>query len=182
MLPALILAAATGTAPAAAPAKPAGPVVLDLVPAFIGACMNPGPDVEAIKTVVTKAGGKPLPADPQAPGVQGFVFETAGLTYSVILDKLGTCSVVGGKVDVDATRRSLDQLVIGSSQVFDISQTDAKPRAAGERVVVEYRLLSKNRKGGLTLTLSRVERGDKNATFLTRRIFANEDAGAAKKK
>ena len=182
MLLALILAAATATAPATtAPAKPSGPLMLDLVPAFIGACMNPGPEIENIKAVVTKAGGKPLPADPQAPGVQGYVFEAAGLTYSVIVDKVGTCSVVGGKVDLEATRRSLDQLVIGSSQVFDISQTDAKPHTAGESVVVEYRLTSKNKKGGLTFTLSRVVRGEKNATFLTRRLFANAEADKDKK-
>jgi hypothetical protein len=183
MLPALLLAAATATAPAPnAPAKPKGEPVLNLVPAFVGACMDPGPEIDNIKAVVTKAGGRPLPADPQAPGVQGYVFETAGLTYSVILDKVGTCTVVGGRVDLDATRMSLDQLVIGSSKVFDISQTDAVPRAAGETVAVEYQLMSKNRKGGLTITLSRVARGDKNATFLTRRIFANNEAGKDKKK
>jgi hypothetical protein len=182
MLPALLLAAAAATAPTTAdPAKPSGPLMLDLVPAFIGACMSPGPEIDNIKAVVTKAGGKPLPADPQAPGVQGFVFQAAGLTYSVILDKAGTCSVVGGQVDMDATRRSVDQLVIGSSQVFDISQTQAKPHTAGETVAVEYQLMSKNKKGGLTITLSRVVRGDKTATFLTRRMFANHEADKDKK-
>jgi len=156
--------------------------VLNLVPAFVGACMDPGPEIDNIKAVVTKAGGKPLPADPQSPGVQGFVFETSGLTYSVILDKAGTCSIAGGRVDLEATRRSLDQLVIGSSQVFDISQNPANPRTAGEQVLVEYQLMSKNKKGGLTITLSRVARGDKNATFLTRRMFANKDGDDKKKK
>ena len=173
MLLSLMLAAATATAPAAsASAKPAGGPLLDLVPAFIGACMNPGPEVEKIRAVVAKAGGKPLPTDPKAPDVQGFVFETSGLAYSVILDKNTTCSVVGGRVDLDATRRSLDELVIGSSQVFDISQTEAKPHTAGEEVKVEYKLTSKNKNGGLMITLSRVTRGDKVAVFLTRRIFA----------
>jgi hypothetical protein len=172
MLLALMLATATAAAPAAKePAQSTGPV-LDLVPAFVGACMNPGPEVEKIRAVVTKAGGKPLPADPKAPDVQGFVFETSGLTYSVILDKSGSCSVVGGRVNADATRRSLDQLVIGSSQVFDISQTEAKPRTAGEAVLVEYKLTSKSKSGGLLITLSKVTREQKVAYFLTRRIFS----------
>jgi hypothetical protein len=177
MLLALMLAAATAAAPAApaAPAaneaaKSAGPM-LDLVPAFIGACMNPGPEISEIRAVVIKAGGKPLPADPKAPDMEGFVFETSGLTYSVILDKSGSCSIVGGRVDLNATRRSLDQLVISSSQVFDISQTDAKPHTADENIAVEYKLTSKEKDRGLLITLSTVSRDQKVAVFLTRRIF-----------
>jgi hypothetical protein len=65
----------------------------------------------------------------------------------------------------------VDQLVIGSSKVFDVSQTDAKPHTTGEEIAVEYRLTSKNKNGGLLITLSRVTREQKVAVFLTRRIF-----------
>jgi len=61
--------------------------------------------------------------------------------------------------------------VIGSSKVFNISQTDAKAHVEGETVLVEYLLSSKNDKGGLRLTLSRVTRdGQRPSLFLTRRI------------
>ena len=44
--------------------------------------------------------------------------------------------------------------------------------APGESVFVEYKLTSKNEKGGLVLTLSSVTDASKGtATFLTRRIF-----------
>ena len=182
MLFATLLAAASAAAPA--PKKPAAAptaqaAALDVVPAFIGACMNPGPDAEKIRAVVLKAGGKPAAenatAGSAAPApVQAYIFQNAGLPYSVVFDRGGTCSVVSGRVDVDATKASLDRLVIGSSKVFDISQTDAKPHNAGETVVVEYKLTSKNNKGGLLLTLSRVTDPAKGtAVFLTRRMVRN---------
>jgi hypothetical protein len=177
MMLATLLAAATAAAPAPkAPANQAA--ALDLVPAFIGACMGPGPDAEKIRAVVVKAGGKAAPentvAGSGAPApVQAYIFQNGGLPYSVVFDRSGTCSIVSGRVDVDATRSSLDRLVIGSSKVFDISQTDAKSHVEGESVVVEYMLESKNKKGGLRLTLSRVTRnGQRPSVFLTRRVVA----------
>lgn len=183
MLLATLLAAATAAAPApkapsAAAAKSAKPApTLDLVPPFIGACMANGPDAAKIRAVVTKAGGKPAPTqsgksanDPSR--LEGYIFENHGVPYSVIFDGNGTCSIVAGRADMDATKASLDRLVIGSAKVFDISQTDAKPRGAGESVAVEYKLTSKNKAGGLTLTLSRVTEPSKGtAIFLTRRMF-----------
>ena len=179
---ALMLAAATAatTAPAAKPApaadgKTAAAATLDLVPAFVGACMNPGPEPDKIKEAVLKAGGKPAPqapgSAPPAEGVQGYLFADKGVPFSVIFDKAGTCSVVAGRVDLAVTRSSLERLVIGSSEVFDISQTPAKPHVAGETVLVEYRLNSKGKNGGLELTLSSVTRAQGTAVFLTRRIF-----------
>ena len=44
--------------------------------------------------------------------------------------------------------------------------------AAGETVAVEYKLAAKNNNGGLLLTLSRVDREGKTATFLTRRMVS----------
>jgi len=180
MMLATLLAAATAAAPnPKAPARPAPATqaaALDLVPAFIGACMNPGPDADKIRAVVVKAGGKPAPENTVAgtgkpAPVQAYIFQNGGLPYSVVFDRGGTCSIVSGHVDVDATKVSLDRLVIGSSKVFNISQTDAKAHVEGETVLVEYILSSKNDKGGLRLTLSRVTRnGQRPSLFLTRRI------------
>lgn len=182
MLLATLLAAASAAAPApkapAAQAK-AGPS-LDLVPAFIGACMANGPDPAKIRATVLKAGGKAAPQqagttpnDPRR--LEAYLFDNQGVPYSVIFDQRGTCTVVAGRADIGATRTSLDRLVIGSSKVFDIGQTDAKPHAPGEQIEVEYRMTSKNDKGGLLLTLSRVTEADKGtAIFLTRRIFNNK--------
>jgi hypothetical protein len=176
-------AASAGTPPAKSPAKAPsaaaaqpGPT-LDMIPPFIGACMQNGPDAEKIRAVVIKAGGKAAPqqagksaTDPSR--LEAYLFENSGAPYSIIFDHAGTCTVVTGRADVDVTKASLDRLVIGSSKVFDISQTDAKPHTAGETVVVEYKLTSKNNNGGLQLTLSRVTDPSKGtAVFLTRRIF-----------
>jgi hypothetical protein len=125
---------------------------LDLVPAFIGACMNPGPDADKIRAVVLKAGGKAAPQQVGRQGedrLEGFVFDNSGAPYSVHLrPQRAPARLVGGHVDVEVTRASLDRLVIGSSKVFDISQTEAKAHVAGETVAVEYRLTSKTKKGG----------------------------------
>jgi hypothetical protein len=180
MLPALLLAAATAAAPAPkapATASAKAPAMLDMVPPFIGACMSNGPDAGKIRAAVVKAGGKAAPkqADKAANDpsrLEAYIFENQGAPYSVIFDASGTCSVVTGRAHIEATKTSLDRLVIGSAKVFDISQTDAKPHAAGESVYVEYKLTSKNDKGGLLLTLSSVTEPSKGtATFLTRRIF-----------
>jgi hypothetical protein len=172
------LAGATPAKPAT-PAKSAGPT-LDMIPPFIGACMQNGPDADKIRAVVLKAGGKAAPQqsgkDSKDPTrLEAYLFENSGAPYSVIFDRQGTCTVVTGRADIDVTKGSLDRLVIGSSKVFDISQTDAKPRTTGETVLVEYKLTSKNDKGGLLLTLSRVSDPAKGtAVFLTRRIFNNK--------
>jgi hypothetical protein len=180
MLLATLLAAATAAAPAPkapATASAKAPLMLDMVPPFIGACMSNGPDAGKIRAAVLKAGGKAAPrqADKAANDpsrLEAYLFENQGVPYSIIFDASGTCSVVTGRAHVEATKSSLDRLVIGSSKVFDISQTDAKPHAAGESVLVEYRLTSKNDRGGLLLTLSRVTEPSKGtADFLTRRIF-----------
>jgi hypothetical protein len=172
MLTALILAAAT----AAGKANTPPPATLDMVVPFIGACMDPGPDADRIRAAVLKGGGtlaSPKPGSIAAASqVEAYLFANGGAPYSVIFDRSGTCSVVSGRVDVDVTKASLDHLVIGSSKVFDISQTEGKPHAAGEAIVVEYRLTSKNKNGGLELTLSRVtQEGKGTAIFLTRRVF-----------
>lgn len=173
----LMLAAATAAAPKAGPTAPAK--TLDLVPAFIGACMNPGPDAAKIRATVVKAGGTPAPqeagkADGDPTRLQAYLFQNGGAPYSVVFDGKGTCSIVAGRVDIDVTKQSLDRLVIGSSKVFDISQPEAKPRVAGETVYVEYLLNSKNKGGGLSLTLSQVTReGKGTAIFLTRRVVAS---------
>ena len=177
MLPALLfaLAGASASAPAAPPAPAGDAPTVDMVPPFIGACMSQGPDAAKIRAVVLKAGGKPAPKPAgKLPGdtLEAYLFENSGAPYSVIFDKAGTCSVVSGRADLEVTRASLDRLVIGSSKVFDISQTEAKPHAPGETVAVEYRLASKNNKGGLLLTLSRVTREGKVASFLTRRVYS----------
>ena len=180
MLPAILLAAATAAAPAPkAPANASSKAtpMIDMVPPFIGACMSNGPDADKIRAAVLKAGGKAAPkqadkaaSDPSR--LEAYIFDNHGAPYSIIFDAGGTCSVVTGRAHIEATRTSLDRLVIGSSKVFDISQTDARPHASGESVYVEYKLTSKNDKGGLLLTLSSVTEPSKGtATFLTRRIF-----------
>ena len=177
MLIAPFLAAAVTSAAAAAPTAPSAAPNLDLVVPFIGACMANGPDSAKIRATVLKAGGRAAPqqagkaaGDPKR--LEAYLFDNHGMPYSVIFDGAGTCSVVAGRADIDATRASLDRLVIGSSKVFDISQTDAKPHAPSEKITVEYRMTSKNDKGGLLLTLSRVTEPDKGtAIFLTRRVF-----------
>ena len=180
MLLATLLAAATAAAPAPkAPANSSAklPPMLDMVPPFIGGCMSNGPDAARIRAAVTKAGGKAAPKqdgkaanDPSR--LEAYIFENQGAPYSIIFDGTGTCSVVTGRAHIEATKASLDRLVIGSAKVFDISQTDAKPHASNETVLVEYKLTSKNDKGGLLLTLSRVTEASKGtAVFLTRRIF-----------
>ena len=185
MMLATLLAVATAAAPAPTPKKPAAAAPaaqaasLDLVPAFIGACMNPGPDADKIRAVVVKAGGQAAPQNAQsataAAPVQAYIFQNGGLPYSVVFDRTGTCSIVSGRIDVDETRSSLDRLVIGSSKVFDISQTEAKSHVEGETVLIEYMLSSKNKNGGLRLTLSRVVRnGQRPSFFLTRRMVAGK--------
>lgn len=171
----MLLALMLATAATAAPAPKAAPS-LDMVPPFIGACMNPGPNADRIRAAVEKAGGKPAPqqagkaaTDPTR--LQAYLFENSGVPFSVIFDRGGTCSVVAGRVDMEVTKSSLDRLVIGSSKVFDIRQTDGTARVPGETIAVEYELMSKTKKGGLRLTLSRVTREDKGtAVFLTRRV------------
>jgi hypothetical protein len=171
-----LLFALASAAASAAPAAPAAAApAVDMVPPFIGACMSQGPDAAKIRAVVLKAGGKPAPQRAgKQPGdtLEAYLFENSGAPYSVIFDNAGTCSVVTGRADLEVTRASLDRLVIGSSKVFDISQTDAKPHGPGETVSVEYKLASKNRNGGLLLTLSRVDREGKAAAFLTRRVLS----------
>jgi hypothetical protein len=180
LLAALLAAATAAPAPQAPAANSANLPNLDMVPPFIGACMSNGPDAAKIRATVLKAGGKPAPQQSGKPAtdptrLEAYLFDNRGVPYSVIFDGAGTCSIVAGRADIDATRASLDRLVIGSSKVFDISQTDAKPRTDGEKVTVEYRLTSKNQKGGLLLTLSRVTLADKGtAIFLTRRMFNNK--------
>lgn len=174
MFLALMLAAATASA-AKAPAQ-AQAVSMDMVPPFISACMSPGPEPDKIKAAVIKGGGVQAPqapgSKPPAEGLQAYLFANTPVPFSVIFDKTGTCSIVAGKADLEATRNSLDRLVIGSSQVFDISQTEAKPHAPDEQVLVEYRMTSKEKNGGLLITLSSVTReGKGTAMFLTRRIF-----------
>lgn len=175
----LMLAAATAAAPKAGPSAQ-GAKTLDLVPAFVGACMNPGPDATKIRATVVKAGGTPAPQEAgKAAGdptrLQAYLFPNGGTPYSVVFDASGTCSIVAGRVDIDVTKQSLDRLVIGSSKVFDISQAEAKPRVPGETVYVEYLLNSKNKGGGLALTLSQVTReGKGTAIFLTRRVVASK--------
>ena len=123
MLHFVLLAAAAATAPAASPTAS-----VDMVPPFVGACMSPGPDANRIRAVVTKAGGKPAPKQPgktPADTVEGYTFDNGGAPYSVIFDGKGTCSVVTGRADLEETRASLDRLVIGSTKVFDVSQTEA---------------------------------------------------------
>jgi hypothetical protein len=177
MLTALILAASAATNPGA-PADAPDAATLDMVPPFVGACMEPGPNADRIRAVVLKAGGKLAPQDPKLAAadksqVQAYLFANGGAPYSVIFDKGGTCSVVAGRVDIEVTKSSLDRLVIGSSKVFDISQTEGTPHTAGESIVVEYLLSSKNHNGGLQLTLSKVTREDKGtAIFLTRRVVS----------
>ena len=175
MIPVLLATfLAAGTA---APARPAAAPSLDMVPPFIGACMANGPDAARIRATVLKAGGKPAPqqadkaaSDPRR--LEAYLFDNQGVPYSVIFDQAGLCTIVAGRADIAATRESLDRLVIGSSKVFDIHQNEPKPHTAGETVEVEYKLTSKNRKGGLVLTLSRVtEAGKGTAIFLTRRVF-----------
>jgi len=168
---------ATLLAGAATSPAPKVPAMLDMVPPFIGACMANGPDASRIRAAVTKAGGKAAPqqegkaaGDPSR--LEAYLFENKGVPYSIIFDGAGTCSVVTGRAHIEATKMSLDRLVIGSAKVFDISQTEGKPHAPGESVFVEYKLTSKNEKGGLVLTLSSVTDASKGtATFLTRRIF-----------
>jgi hypothetical protein len=182
MLLSLLLATAAATAtppkpPAGAPPK-AGSLSLDMIPPFIGACMNNGPDVEKMRAAIIKAGGQAAPqqagksaTDPSR--LEAYLFAHGGVPYSIIFDRRGSCSVVTGRADLDVTRASLDRLVIGSSKVFDVSQTEGKPHAKGETVVAEYRLKSKEGNGGLLITLSRVtQEGKGTAVFLTRRIFA----------
>jgi len=182
MLLSLLLATAAAAAtpskpPAGAPAKPVN-LSLDMVPPFIGACMNNGPDVDKIRAAVVKAGGKPAPQTPDkaannSTGVEAFLLGHGGVPYSILFDRRGNCTVVTGRADLDVTRASLDRLVLGSSKVFDVSQTAGKPHVAGETIVAEYKLKSKEGNGGLQLTLSRVTKEDKGtAVFLTRRIFS----------
>ena len=177
MLLAAFLAAATAATPAPkAPAAATGPS-LDMVPPFIGACMENGPDPAKIRATVLKAGGKAAPqqsnkAEGDPSRLEAYLFDNKGVPFSVIFDGAGTCSVVTGRADLEVTRASLDRLVIGSSKVFDISQTEGTPHANGEKIAVEYRMTSKNQKGGLLLTLSRVTDPSKgSAVFLTRRMF-----------
>ena len=176
LLASLLAAAAVPASPAFAQAKPTV-VAVDMVQPFIGACMANGPDAAKIRAAVTKAGGKAVPQqagkaadDPSR--LEAWLFDNSGAPYSIIFDRQGTCTVVTGRADLQVTQASLDRLVIGSSKVFDISQTDAKPRTSGETVLVEYKLTSKNKAGGLLITLSRVTEPSKGtAIFLTRRVF-----------
>src|SRR6476659_10057002 len=122
ILIATLLAAASATAlagaspaksaakPAAAAAAPAGPT-LDMIPPFIGACMQNGPDADRIRAVVLKAGGKAAPQqqgkDSKDPTrLEAYLFENSGAPYSVIFDRQGTCTVVTGRADIEVTKSS----------------------------------------------------------------------------
>jgi hypothetical protein len=161
-----------------APAAPAAPTpVLDLVPVFVGACMNPGPDPEKIRQVLIKAGGTPGPdqvgksnTDPTR--LSGYLFKRAEGTFSVLFNKAGTCSVFSQAADLEKSKASLALLVSSSMTVFDVTPRKDFPTAEGETVAASYVLSSKKTGARFALTLSKVTReGSGSATILSRRIM-----------
>lgn len=151
---------------------------LDLVPVFVGACMNPGPDPEKIRQGLIKAGGTPGPdqadkssADPSR--LSGYVFKRAEGTFSVLFNQAGTCSVFSQAADLQKSKASLALLVSSSTTVFDVTPRKDFPTAEGETVAASYVLSSKKTGAKFALTLSKVTReGSGTATILSRRIMA----------
>ena len=167
----LAAALAAQSAPAATAPPP-----LDLVPAFIGACMNPGPEAEKIRDAVIKAGGQSAPeqpgkssADPSR--LSGYNFKTA-VPYSVIFNNTGTCAVVSRGADVTLTKTSLAQFVAGATAVFNINPSKPPAAKLGETIVSSYMLSSKKGGPGIWISLSKVSRDGASATFLSRHLVA----------
>lgn len=167
------LQAASTAAPATAAKTPA--TALNLVPAFIGACINPGPDPDKIREVLVKAGGVAAPdqagKDSKDPArMSGFVFQEAGKIYSIIYNRSGTCTVVSQAVDLERSKSALAQFVAGSTVAFDVHVPKNPTLAQGESVIAAYVLASRTGQAGMAITLSSVTRENGKAIFLTRRI------------
>jgi hypothetical protein len=187
MINALFFAAAMAAAPNAAPAQaaaakpatpPAAPAaeasLLNMVPPFIGACMNPGPDPKKMREAIIKAGGQSAPeqagkdsSDPSR--LSGYRFQTPR-PYSVIFNGTGTCAIVSREADVEKTKSDLAQFVAGSTAVFDINISKMPPAKPGETILSSFFLSSKKGGPGIWITLSSVTRDGETATFLSRHL------------
>ncbi|MEO8160960.1 MAG: hypothetical protein ABI588_06040 [Arenimonas sp.] len=176
----LLLAAALVAAPLAPAPEPQAapdPRPLDLLPAFIGACIDPGPDAKKIRDAVVKAGGQSAPeqpgkdsADPSR--LSGYSFPLPK-PYSVIFNGTGTCAIVSREADVEVTKGSLAGFVAGSTAVFDINIPNHPEAKPGETIVSAYVLTSRQKVGtGMSITLSKVTRDGASAIFLSRHLVA----------
>jgi hypothetical protein len=177
MINALFFAAALAAAPAAKPGDAAARP-LNLVPAFIGACMNPGPDPKKIREAIIKAGGQSAPEQPGKDSsdpsrLSGYRFQTPK-PYSVIFNGTGTCTVVAREAGIEDTKSSLAQFVAGSTAVFDINMSRTPPAKPGETILSSYFLTSKKGGPGIWITLSSVTRDGATATFLSRHLVSNK--------
>lgn len=177
MILSYVFAAALQAATTAAPPTTAGTpdAPLNLVPAFIGACINPGPNPDKIRETLVKAGGVAAPGqagkDAKDPSrMSGYVFKEGGKVYSIIYNRSGTCTVVSQAVDLERSKSSLAQFVAGSTVAFDVNMPKNPPLAQGESVVAAYVLTSRTGQAGMAITLSSVTREQGKAIFLTRRI------------
>ena len=168
----LCLAATSATAGDETPAASS----IDLLPVFVGACMDPGPDPAKIKEALINRGAAAMPdqtgkesSDPTR--LSSFLLTEGKIGIFVVFDQAGSCSVISSNVDIDATRNSLQQFVTSAKNSFEIvTPTDMAP-ANGENFIASHALLS--REGGfkITIRLSKVAKeGHASAVFLTRQM------------
>ena len=164
--------ASTATSPAAPPAA-----TIDIVPIFVGACMNPGPNADKIREALLKAGGVQAAdqsgkASDDPTRLSAFVFKNAQGAFSVMFNRAGTCSVFTQFADLEKSKKSLVSFVSGAASVFDVSAGTDTELAEGEIIVSSQVLTSKKNGSRLAIKLSQVTRKDHGtATIMSRRIL-----------
>ena len=149
---------------------------VDLLPAFVGACMDPGPDPAKIREALTNRGAMAMPdqsgkesSDPTR--LSSFLIAEGKIGIFVVFDQAGSCSVISSDVNIDATKNSLQQFVTSATNSFEIVTPTKMAPANGENFIASHALLS--REGGfkITIRLSNVVReGHAPAVFLTRQM------------
>jgi len=166
---------AAESAPPAAESAP--PPLMDVVPAFVGACMDPGTDADKIRETLLKAGGVPAgdqagKADTDPTRLSGFIFKKGKVPFSVLFNRAGSCSVFTQSADVEKSKLTFERFLAGASTVFDLSSPKDITLGEGETIIASRVLTSKKTGSRLLVTLSTVTRKDQgSATIMRRRIL-----------
>lgn len=160
-----------------APPAPSPAASIDIVPIFVGACMNPGPNADKIREALLKAGGVQAAdqsgkASSDPTRLSAFVFKNAQGAFSVMFNRAGTCSVFTQFADLQKSKTSLATFVSGAASVFDVSVGKESDLAEGESIVSSQVLTSKKNGSRMAIKLSQVTRkGHETATIMSRRIL-----------
>jgi hypothetical protein len=158
-------------------AAPAPAASMDIVPIFVGACMNPGPDADKIREALLKAGGVQAAdqsgkASSDPTRLSAFVFRNAQGAFSVMFNRAGACSVFTQFANLDTSKASLARFYAGAASVFDVSAGKDTDLAEGETIISSQVLTSKRNGSRLAIKLSQVTRKNhETATIMSRRIL-----------